>query len=128
MKKKYYLLILLSLAGIVLYNLNSFSDRSKIKGGFEEVAFVRNENNRGAVLLYYAFTVANPEEADFGTLNNTLPYNKTSGLTTVFFFDKNKPYPLRLNLDYPHFDTLKYKPITIYQIDKTGQNSIKTVD
>lgn len=112
--------ILVGVTGLIFYNFSKLPGRNDIPGGFDEVAYVRNENNLGTVLLYYAFTVADTARADYEALGKTLPFNKTSGITTAFLFDKAKPAPSVLSLHPPHFDTTRYQPIAVYVIDKVG--------
>lgn len=109
---------------VVFYNFSSIPSRNDIPGGFDEVAYVRNENNLGTILLYYAFTVKDQEGADYDALGKTLPFNKSSGITTAFIFDKESPAPNKLTLDPPHFDTTQYKPIAVYVIDKVGNRTL----
>lgn len=116
--------ILLAVVGLIFYNFSKIPGRSDIPGGFDEVAYVRNENNLGTVLLYYAFTVEDTTRADYTALGKTLPFNKTSGITTAFMFDKTKPAPSELRLEPPHFDTTRYQPIAIYVIDKVGNRTL----
>lgn len=114
----------LALVGIVFYNFSRIPSRNDIPGGFDEVAYVRNENNLGTILLYYAFTVNDKQNADYQALGKTLPFNKSSGITTAFMFDKAKPFPTKLTLEQPHFDTTLYKPIGVFVIDKVGNRNM----
>lgn len=116
--------ILILTVGLIFYNFSKLPGRNAIAGGFDEVAYVRNENNLGTVLLYYAFTVADTAGADYEALGKTLPFNKTSGITTAFMFDKAKPAPAELSLTPPHFDTTRYRPVAVYVIDKVGNRTL----
>lgn len=116
--------VLLVITGWIFYNFSKIPRRNDIPGGFDEVAYVRNENNLGTVLLYYAFTVEDTARADYEALGKTLPFNKTSGITTAFLFDKAKPAPAELRLEPPHFDTARYRPIGVYVIDKVGNRTL----
>lgn len=117
-------LIAVVLIGMIFYNFSKIPGRNNIPGGFDEVAYVRNENNLGTILIYYAFTVADTANADYDALGKTLPFNKSSGITTAFIFDKSKPAPNKLSLESPHFDTEQYKPIATYVIDKVGNRTL----
>lgn len=114
----------LALVGIVFYNFSRIPSRNDIPGGFDEVAYVRNENNLGTILLYYAFTVNDKANADYQALGKTLPFNKSSGITTAFMFDETKPFPTKITLEPPHFDTTLYKPIGVFVIDKVGNRTM----
>lgn len=126
MKRKNIIIVvvLVTTIGLIFYNFSKIPSRNDIPGGFDEVAYVRNENNLGTVLLYYAFTVEDTTVADYHALGKTLPFNKTSGITTAFMFDKAKPAPSKLILDPPHFDTALYHPIAVYVIDKVGNRTL----
>lgn len=124
MKKAILLVSVLGILGMLFYNFSNITTRNSLPGGFDEVAYVRNENNLGTVVLYYAFTVSDTANADYMALGQTLPFNKTSGITTAFFFDKTEPAPNELVLEFPHFDTALYKPIAVYTIDKVGNRTV----
>lgn len=111
--------------GFIAFEFLRIPSTSSIKGGFEEVAYIRNENNLGSVLLYYAFTVEKPAEAEYKTFGNTLPHNKHNGITTAFMFAKGQPAPPSLSLVPPHFDTTLYKPIAVFRKDKTGNITVE---
>lgn len=125
MKKAIIALAVAGILGMLLYNFSKITTRNSLPGGFDEVAYVRNENNLGTVLLYYAFTVADTARADYMALGKTLPFNKTSGITTAFMFDKTRPAPTELRLEPPHFDTTLYRPIAVYTIDKVGNRTLE---
>lgn len=116
-------LIAIPLVLIISYFLyDSFTQKSikNIPGDFEEVAFVRNEQNKGGIIRIYAVTVGDLRHADFDACANLFPTNDYGSRTTVYFFDKNKGYPTTLTLDPPHFDTARYNAISI--IKKTGSS------
>ncbi|ADQ16168.1 hypothetical protein Lbys_0390 [Leadbetterella byssophila DSM 17132] len=104
--------------GLIFYNFFKLPNRADLPGKFEEKAFVRNENNLGTVLLYYAFTVGDTLNADYQALGKTLPFNKTNGITTAFFFHGEAPD--NLSLEPPHFDTTRYEVLKTLTIDKVG--------
>lgn len=107
--------------GFIVFELVKPADLPK---GFQRVAFVRNENNKGTIELFYAFAVADPSTANYEQAGNSLPYNKHSGITTAFFFDEKAAVPRDLQLQSPHFDTVKYKPVAIYTRQKDGTVSV----
>lgn len=114
--------VLVGILAWIYLNFSQIPDRTELAGGFEEVAFVRNENNLGTVLLYYAFTVKDTANADYEALGKTLPFNKTSGITTAFFFFGEGP--AKLSLQTPHFDTARFTPLKVYTIDKVGNRTL----
>lgn len=126
MKKKFIAFGLgLVLAGFIAFEFLKPESSLQLPDGFTKTAFVRNENNMGVVLLYYAFSVADTTGDDYELLGNSLPYNKHNGITTVFFFDEKKPVPNELQLQYPHFDTTKYYPVAVYVKDQEGKVAVK---
>jgi len=98
------------------YNQPSIRD---IPGDFEEVAFVRNEQNKGGILRIYAVTVGDIAQANFDACADLFPTNDYGSLTKIYFFDKSKPYPTELTLEPPHYDTERYKAISIMK--RTGE-------
>lgn len=85
-----------------------------LAGGFEEVAFVRNEQNKGGIIRIYAFTVTDSTNADYLACGNLLPHNEYGSTTKAYFFLSDTPFPTVLNLDTPHFDLKRYHPIAHY--------------
>lgn len=108
---------LIVIVGLQYAQLDNGGD---IPGGFDRVAYVRNENNQGGIYQYYAFTVTDTSVADYIALVEMLPFHGKTGETTVFFFDKDRPFPKLLELKNPHFDTTEYFPVAVYIRDKTG--------
>lgn len=104
---------ILVLLGFILkdsFNQKSIAD---LPGGFKEVAFVRNEQNKGGIIRVYAVTVGDVLNADYTACVDLMPVNDYGSVTTVYFFDRTSPYPTTLSIDAPHFDTTKYKAIQI---------------
>lgn len=89
-----------------------------IPGDFEEVAFVRNEQNKVGIERIYAVTVGDLMNAKYEACAELFPTNDFNSVTRIFFFEKNKPYPTSLQLDPPYYDTSKYEAINI--IKKRG--------
>ena len=113
------------LTGIMLiFDSKEFSQPTKLTGGFKEVAFYRNENNDGPVIRIYAVSVKNPDIAEYKDYGNAMPYT-LHGNTKVYFFDESGEVPTKLVFNYPHFDTLKYKAIKLYERNGANLVSIK---
>jgi len=94
----------------------------KIRGGFTEVSFVRNENNSGPVIRLYSVKVDSPLVADFQGYGNSMPHTE-HGTTKIFFFDAAKDAPDKLSLQSPYYDTSKYEAISIFQKNAVGKTS-----
>lgn len=92
------------------FNQPSIKD---LPGKFEEVAFVRNEQNKGGIIRIYAVAVGDIGQADFEACADLFPTNDYGSMTKVYFFDKQKPYPTALTIDTPHFDGKQYEAIMI---------------
>ena len=92
-----------------------------LKGGFEERAFYRNENNTGPVIRVYAVTVADPESAEMEAYGNYMPHTKY-GNTKVYFFRQNKPFPKQVFPGEENFPTeFQQNVVATYEKDAMGQ-------
>lgn len=119
-KKKFWIiavgLILLLGYGIwEAYNQPSIKD---LPGDFEEVAFVRNEQNKGGIMRVYAVSVGDMANAQYDACADMFPTNDYGSITKIYFFDKSKPYPTSLTIDPPHYDTNLYEAVMI--LKRTG--------
>lgn len=98
------------------------TNSKKIRGGFTETAFYRNENNSGPVIRLYAVKVDSPLVADFEAYGNSMPHTE-HGTTKIFFFDAKEKAPDKLFLESPYYDTSQYKAISIFQKNAVGKTS-----
>ncbi len=98
------------------FNQPSIEDLS---GNFSEVAFVRNEQNKGGIIRIYAVTVGDVANAKFDACADLFPVNDYGSITKIYFFDKSQPFPTSLTIDPPHYDTTQFNAITILR--RTGQ-------
>ncbi|TYR35382.1 hypothetical protein FXV77_13390 [Sphingobacterium phlebotomi] len=119
-KKKFWIiavgLILLLGYGIwEAYNQPSIKD---LPGDFEEVAFVRNEQNKGGIMRVYAVSVGDMANAQYDACADMFPTNDYGSITKIYFFDKSNPYPTSLTIDPPHYDTNLYEAVMI--LKRTG--------
>ena len=64
-----------------------------VKGGFKEVGFARNEQNKGGITRIYAFSVTDTVGADYLGCGELLPHNDYGSLTKAFFFTSGRPAP-----------------------------------
>ncbi|MCT1531518.1 hypothetical protein M3B46_10970 [Sphingobacterium daejeonense] len=104
---------LILILGYFIYDAYSQPSIEDIPGDFTEVAFVRNENNKGGIIRIYAVTVGDQLNAQYDKCADMFPVNDYGSITKVYFFDKNKPYPTSLKLEEPHYDSAKYEAINI---------------
>lgn len=95
-----------------------------LKGGFEEIAFARNEQNKGGIVRIYAFSVADTIDADYLGCGELLPHNDYGSMTKAYFFEVGKPAPQSLRLEPPHFDTAQFHPVAVYIKDKDGVGNV----
>ncbi|SFS34012.1 hypothetical protein [Sphingobacterium wenxiniae] len=122
-KNKKFWWFAIGLIVILAYGIWESFNQPSIKdlpGDFEEVAFVRNEQNKGGILRIYAVTVGDIPHADFDACADLFPTNDYGSMTKIYFFDKNKPYPTELSLEPPHYDGSKYEAISI--LKRTGSS------
>lgn len=120
--KKVWLLAipLILILGYMIWDAYSQPSIEDIPGNFEEVAFVRNEQNKGGIERIYAVSVGDIANAKFEACAELFPTNDFNSVTRIFFFDKNKPYPTTLSLEPPYYDTTKYEAIHI--LKRRGSN------
>jgi|SRR5690606_20624537 hypothetical protein len=118
-------LILIAFIALLAQDLLRHRGPTNLKGGFEEIAFVRNEQNKGGIVRIYAFRVTDTLGADYMGCGELLPHNDYGSVTTVYFFQSGTPAPSSLQLEPPHFDTLKFRPIAVYTKGKDGVGRVK---
>lgn len=113
--KRVWLIIIPILAILAFMLKDSLTQKSieDLPGEFKEVAFVRNEQNKGGIIRIYAISVGKPAEADYKACIDLLPVNDYGSSTTAYFFDKNTPYPNSLTIEAPHYDGKKFQAIQI---------------
>lgn len=120
-KKVWFFAIpLILILGYFIYDAYSQPSIKELPGDFEEVAFIRNENNKGGIIRIYAVSVGDPQNAAYDQCADMFPVNDYGSSTKIYFFDKLKPYPTTLTLEEPHYDTTKYEAISIQR--RTGVN------
>lgn len=120
-KKVWFLAIpIILILGYLIYDSYSQPKLKDLPGGFEEVAFVRNEQNKGGIVRIYAVSVSDINNANFDAAAKLFPTNDFNSVTRIFFFDKDQGYPTELNINPPHYDTSKYDAIQI--IKRTGSD------
>ena len=115
-----WLATVLILIMIVVYGYLPLDNLKAIPGGFEKVAYVRNENNQGGIYQYYIYTVQDTARAEYQKLMDKLPFNGKTGRVTVYFFYKNAPYPTSIQYTSPHFDEQTYQALRVYSRSKAG--------
>jgi hypothetical protein len=92
-----------------------------LKGGIEEVAVYRNENNTGPIIRIYAVTVADTQNAEMEQYGNFMPYTKY-GNTKVYFFRKDKPFPKQVYPGEENFSAEFQKELLAkYEKDAMGR-------
>ncbi len=127
MKKNRKWIALVLGIGLVLYfifrdTLNQ-PDTSDLPGGFNELAFKRNEQNDGPVIRVYAASVSEPANAAYQSYGNLMPHNKY-GTTIVFFFGTGEEVPEQLSWESPYYDTTRYKPLARYEKNAMGNSRL----
>lgn len=125
-KRTYQILVIILIFAVALFTYEVFfrSGDAEVPGGFARVAYVRNPNNMGGTLSYYAYTVSDTLLADYAALARRLPHNKHYAVTTIFFFAEQAPVPATLTVAPPHFDTLTYRPVATYVIHPSGNGEL----
>ena len=111
---------LITLLGYFIYDAYKQPSIEDLPGNFKEVAFTRNEQNKGGILRIYAVTVEDPLNANYDACADLFPTNDFNSVTRIYFFDKNQPYPTSLSIEAPYYDTAHYHAINI--LKRTGTN------
>ena len=111
---------LIALLGYLIWDSYSQPSIQDLPGAFEEVAFVRNEQNKGGILRVYAVAVGDPANAKYEACADLFPTNDFNSVTRIYFFDKHSPYPTTLSIDPPYYDTTQFQAINI--LKRTGSN------
>lgn len=114
-KKKIWWVVagVIVILGYLIYESYTQPTIEDLPGDFKEVAFVRNENNKGGIIRIYAVSVGDPANAKYDACANMFPVNDYGSLTRVYFFDSSQPFPTELSLEEPHYDTSQYSAIGI---------------
>lgn len=115
-------LLLIVIVVIIVRDSSLLKNTEKIRGGFTEVSFLRNENNSGPVIRLYSVKVDSPLVADFQGYGNSMPHTE-HGTTKIFFFDASKGAPEKLSLQSPYYDTTTYEAVSIFQKNAVGNTS-----
>jgi hypothetical protein len=105
MWKPKYLVIgaLVLLLGWFVFDSLSQPGVGDLKGGFEEVATYRNENNTGPIVRVYAVTVADTLWQQMRQYGDFMPHTKY-GNTKVYFFRQGQPMPKTVQPGAVNFD------------------------
>lgn len=120
-KKVWFIAIpIILLVGYFIFDSYSQPNLKDIPGQFEEVAFIRNEQNKGGIVRIYAISVGDIAVANYAAAANLFPTNDFNSVTRLFFFDKHEPFPKELSLESPYYDTTKYEATHI--LKRTGSN------
>ena len=104
MKPKYLALgAIVLLLGWFIFDSLSQPGVGDLKGGFQEVAMYRNENNTGPIIRVYAVTVADTAWQQMRQYGDFMPYTKY-GNTKVYFFRQGQPVPKAVRPGDVNFD------------------------
>ncbi len=98
--KKYFLIAIIALIALMLYNMFTEKNIHDLEGDFKEVAYTRNENNTGPVVRVYAFTVADTIWSTMREHAELLPHTKY-GTTEAFYFLHSEKAPNSIKLKEP---------------------------
>ncbi|WP_411273660.1 hypothetical protein [Daejeonella sp.] len=105
----------------MIWNVLTEPGIKDLKGNFKEVAFIRNEQNTGPVVRVYAVTVEGEPWEEMKQYGDYMPHTKY-GITKIYFFSADKPYPSELGLGENNISKLFEKNcFAIYEKDGMGQ-------
>lgn len=111
---------LIIILGYGIWEVFSQPSIEDLPGDFKQVAFVRNEQNKGGIIRIYAVSVGDLANAKYEACADLFPTNDYGSVTKIYFFDKNKPVPTTLTIDPPHYDSKQYEAIMI--LKRTGND------
>lgn len=121
-----YLIILIVLAFLGWMVLESLTQPgvTDLKGHYQQIAFVRNENNTGPVVRVYAVAVGDTLFEEMQQYGNYMPHTKY-GTTKVYFFLSSQPAPTELSLEGDHVaPPYQANCVAKYEKDAMGQVSL----
>ena len=96
-----------------------------LPGGFEEVAFYRNENNTGPIVRIYAVSLTDTLWQEMEQYGNYMPHTKY-GNTKVYFFLKGQPVPEKVEPGAENFPVALQKYcLARYEKDPMGNVSFR---
>jgi hypothetical protein len=96
--KLIFALALTAVLAAMLFDLFSAENINSIEGDFEQIGFVRNENNTGPVKRLYAYNVSDTLWENIEKHANLLPHTKY-GTTEVYYFLDAGETTIQLNLN-----------------------------
>lgn len=122
-KKNYIILGVIIIVGVMIWNVVNEPGIKDLKGGFKEVAFIRNEQNTGPIIRVYAVVVQGEPWKEMEQYGNYMPHTKY-GTTRIYFFQADKPYPSTLLLGDNNIpEEMKVNCLAIYE--KDGMSQVK---
>ncbi|MHB1177339.1 MAG: hypothetical protein ACYCZO_03315 [Daejeonella sp.] len=121
-KKTYIFLAAFIAVAIMIWNVLSEPGVKDLPGNFNEVAFIRNEQNSGPVIRIYAVTVNSEKWEEMERYGNYMPHTKY-GTTRIYFFSNKKPYPTSLNLEADNIPE-NYRDNCIGIYEKNGMSQV----
>ncbi|WKK87254.1 hypothetical protein QYS48_10940 [Marivirga arenosa] len=119
--KKIILFVFLITALLIVYSLSTAENVNSLEGDFEEMAFVRNENNTGPVHRIYVFSLNDTLWTQMRKHIDLLPHTKY-GTTEVYYFLKKDVKSIEISLDMSGLENKTPKPLAHYV--KNGQGKI----
>lgn len=119
-KKMKYIILALFLVVLFWMVADAFMQPGikDLKGGFKELAFIRNEQNTGPVVRIYAVSVKDTLWSEMKQYGDYMPHTKY-GNTQVYFFLANTPAPTALSLEDENI-TPQYQSYCIARYEKSA--------
>lgn len=116
--QRIFLIAITIIISVILWTSFSQDTVDDLSGGFEEVAFYRNENNTGPIIRKYVVSLSDTLWHEMEQYGQMMPYTKY-GTTTVFYFIHGSEIPQSLNPNSPSFDT-RYQSSCIGKFDRNA--------
>lgn len=96
--KNFFLIVIIGFISAIVINMLMTDTIHSIDGGFEEMAFTRNENNTGPVHRLYAFSLADTLWKNMQQHADLLPHTKYGSTEVYYFVNPDKTSPIKLDL------------------------------
>lgn len=116
--KRWFLLVPIAIVVAIVWNSFSQPGLNDFISDFKEVGLYRNENNTGPVERVYIVTTNEILRNEMERYSGLMPYSKL-GITKVYFFSKDKPYPAEVQGGKTNFDA-KFEAYCVAKYEKNS--------
>jgi hypothetical protein len=117
--------IVLGVMGLIVKESFSGKGVADYQDQFEEIGYLRNENNTGPILRVYAFRTKEQDPEVLKSFADLLPHTKY-GRTLVFFVGKSWKEQVVLSPESPYFpESLRSHLFATYEKTPMGEQQLE---